>query len=491
MLLSVVAGPARAAEAWNRVGSSGELRWGADTSGGAPYVYQNPEDPSRLIGFELDIMEALAKSLGVKAKLVAIPWDQLIPSLLRDDCDIAFNGLEVTADRAKTINFSNPYYVFSEQITVRRRNIHDSVAGAANSSGGQIRRFEDLRGRRVGTLSASLAYTLMVRDSKITVVAYPGPVEIYKDLEIGRLDAVLLDVPMAAYYAGPNPALENLPDLAGEGLYAGGLRKDSPVLRQKINEAVARMFASGEMESIYRKWNLWNGRQKKLLHPTTAKLSRSGEWSVLKFLPLLLQGAGVTILVSCLAMVLAVLLGFLVCTAKLYGSQPLRFLAGFYIEIVRGTPLLIQLYILYYGLPNLGIELNAFTAAVLGLGINYAAYEAEIYRAGLLSVPRGQTEAARSIGMSGRQSLFNILLPQAFRTILPPSTSDFIALFKDSSLVSIITVVELTKMYNQAATATYHFLELGLVTAAMYFAMSYPLALWSRHLEERQRLRHV
>ena len=153
---------------------------------------------------------------------------------------------------------------------------------------------------------------------------------------------------------------------------------------------------------------------------------------------------------------------------------------------MRGTPLLIQLYLLYYGLPNLGIQLNAFVAAVLGVGLNYAAYEAEIYRAGILSVPAGQGEAARSLGMTHSQSIRFIIVPQAIRTIFPPSTNDFIALFKDTSLVSIITVSELTRAYSQAATTTYRFLELGLMTAALYFLMSFPLSVISSRMEKRQ-----
>ncbi len=460
-------------EAWNRVQQTGILRWGADTSGGAPYAYQDPKNPSRIIGFEVDIMDAIAQELGVKAKLIDVAWDQLVPALLRDDFDIVFNGLEITEDRSRVIRFTDPYYLFSEQLTVR----------AGDS---RFKNLDDLSNHRVGTLSASLAHTMLLEHGGIEVVPYPGPTEPYKDLEIGRIDAVMLDVPIASFYAGANPKLENLKNPVGEGIYAGGVRQDSPICREKINQALASLFASGRMESIYKKWNIWTKNQEKLRESLGQKHGRAGSgYSLRKYIPLLIRGAGVTIGLSFVSMALAVLLGFALCLGKLYGSKIIKVLCASYIEIIRGTPLLIQLYLLYYGLPNLGIELNALVAAVLGLGLNYAAYEAEIYRAGLLSINQGQWDAAQSIGMTKKQSLMHIVLPQAFRTILPPSTNDFIALFKDSSLVSIITVVELTKIYNQAATATFRFLELGLMTAALYFAMSYPLSLWSRHLERK------
>ena len=206
--------------------------------------------------------------------------------------------------------------------------------------------------------------------------------------------------------------------------------------------------------------------------------------AVLKFLPTLLKGALVTIGISILSMILAVSLGLALAIMRLYGNTWLQKISTAYIEIYRGTPLLIQLYILYYGLPNIGITLSAFVAAVLGLGMNYAAYEAEIYRAGIQSIPKGQTEAALSLGMSKRLALKRIILPQALRIAIPPMTNDFIALFKDSSLVSVIAIVELTKSYSILASASMNFFTLGIITALLYFCMSYPLSLYARKLEK-------
>jgi polar amino acid transport system substrate-binding protein len=465
--------PFVSADAWDRVQKTGQLRWGADATGGAPYVFVDAADPKNLIGFEVDVMAAVGRVLEVKPVLILTPWEEIVPALLRRNFDIAFNGLEITPERSQTIRFTRPYYYFSEQITRRKDETGlDSL--------------DALRGHRVGTLAASLAFNILSKQPGVMVIPYPSPVESYKDLELGRTDAVLMDVPIAAWYADPNPNLYNAGQPIGESVYAGGLRQDSPVLTEKINEAITTLVGTGELERIYRKWHLWTPNQKKLetkgaLTETAGDAHRS--W--VRFIPLLLGGALMTILISFLSMTLAVFLGFLLCYGRLYGPMPAKVLCGAYIEVIRGTPLLIQLYLLYYGLPNLGIELNPMVAAVLGMGMNYAAYEAEIYRAGLLAVPKGQTDAARSLGMTPNQCLWHIILPQAFRTILPPSTNDFIALFKDTSLVSIITVTELTRVYSTAATTTYRFLELGLVTAALYFAMSYPLSLWSKSLERK------
>jgi polar amino acid transport system substrate-binding protein len=279
----------------------------------------------------------------------------------------------------------------------------------------------------------------------------------------------------------------------GRGYYAGGIRKDSPVFREKINGALSAMIQDGELQAIYKKWNLWTDEQGRLADvasPSASAPALPDQGSVQGYLGLIVRGAGMTLLISILSMVLAIGVGFLICLGRVYGRRWVRALCLGYVEITRGTPLLIQLYVLYYGLPNIGIQLNAFVAAVLGMGFNYAAYESEIYRTGLLSVPKGQDEAARSLGLTTWQSLWHVLLPQSIKTILPPSTNDFIALFKDTSLVSIITVTELTRAYSQAATATFRFLELGLLTAALYLMMSLPLSFLSRRLEAQTYVVH-
>jgi polar amino acid transport system substrate-binding protein len=213
------------------------------------------------------------------------------------------------------------------------------------------------------------------------------------------------------------------------------------------------------------------------------QISTLREWP--KYLPLLLRGAVVTVEISVLAMALAVVIGLVIVLARLYGVAPLRWASRAYVEVVRGTPLLIQLFLIYYGLPQIGIKLNAFFAAILGLGLNYAASESENYRAGIQSIPRGQTEASLALGMTRWQCLRRIILPQALPLVIPPVTNDFIAMFKDSSIVSVITMVELTKVYGMLAMSTYDYIGLGLMTAAIYFALSYPASIFANHLEKR------
>ena len=456
----------------------GYLLWGSDAEGGAPYIFPDPKDPSRFIGFEVDLADELARGLGVTARQAQNAWDSLIPALLRGDSDIAMNGIEITPRRQQEVLFSKPYYLYTEQLVVGK----DETA---------IKGVDDLAGKKVGTLSGTVAQDILTKMTGVEVKIYSSQVAPYEDLAIGRLDAVLLDLPIAAYYGKPNPKLKYAGPPVGAGFYGIAIRQGDAPLQQKIDAILARLAASGRLREIYEKWDMWNEQQVKLFEeaggekPGFVDLEASKRAPLHTFIPNLLKGAGVTILISVISMALAVSLGLILTVIRLYGRPPLSSLATAYIELYRGTPLLIQLYILYYGLPNIGISLNPLTAAFLGLGMNYAAYEAELYRAGINAVAKGQMEAALSLGMTRSMAVRRIILPQAFKIALPGVTNDFIALFKDSSLVSVIAMVELTKTYSILAASTLRFFEFGLIVALLYFAMSYPLSLLARRLEKR------
>jgi len=477
VLLIALAGRGQAPSTLEQIRKRGVLLWGSDAEGGAPYVFPDPNGPSRLIGFEVDLARAIARELGVEARQAQNAWDSLIPALERGDFDIALNGLEITPSRRQVVLFSLPYYIYTTQLAVRKDEE-------------RIREMGDLRGRTVGTLSGSVAQEILQAVPNVTIRVYTGQAEPYEDLVIGRIDAVLMDSPIAAYYAKPNPALRYAGPPAGEGEYGIALRRADGELKAAVDEILIRLHRSGELRAIYEKWGLWNEAQERLRDRLEAgaravDLEESRKAPLVTFLPTLLKGAGITVGISVVSMAIAVTLGLFLTLVRLYGTRWMAAFATAYIEFYRGTPLLVQLYILYYGLPNIGITLSPLAAAFIGLGMCYAAYEAELYRAGINAVPKGQMESALSLGMSRNRALRWVVLPQALRIATPGITNDFIALFKDSSLVSVIAMVELTKTYNILAATTLRFFELGLVVAILYFAMSYPLSLMARRLEEK------
>jgi len=457
---------------------AGLLRWGSDAEGGAPYVFPDPERPGRLIGFEVDLAEALAREMGLSARQVQVDWSSLIPGLDRGDYDIALNGIEWTAGRNRASELSFPYFIFAQQLVVR-------------ADDASIQSFADVQGKRVATLGATAAHQILRETPGVDPVIYQGQVEPYRDLKLGRVDAVLLDTPIAEFYAKPDPALRYAGPSFAAGTYVIAVKKSNTGLLTRVNRGLDALLRSGKLQEIYMRWGLWNESQARLMDraPPQAAVARAANDSgLLRYLPLLMKGAGMTVALSVIAMALAIVAGLALCLLRLGGNPVLKPLAVGYIEVMRGTPLLLQLYVIYYGLPNIGINLDAFSAAVLGLGLNYAAYEAEIYRAGINSIPRGQTEAALSLGMTPAMIYRRVLIPQAVRVTLPPVTNDFISLFKDSSLVSIIALVELTKTYNMLAVSSMRFLELGVLTGILYLCMSFPLSILSTRLERRLHL---
>jgi polar amino acid transport system substrate-binding protein len=466
------------------------LRYGADASSGAPYVFQNPKNIKQLIGFEVDIINEIAKDLGWKAKHVQNEWDGLIMGLERGDYDVAINGIEITEDRMEAVNFSIPYYMTYEQLVVRRDQ--EGIGTLA-----------DLVGKVVGTLDGSLAQRILEAKGGIDIRAYDDESNSYKDLEYGRLDAVLLDEPIAIYYAGWNPSLKLTGQPIGEVTYGIVLKKSDTLLLAKINQSINRLKKSGKLREILDSWKMWNfmmagyinDHKESNIPPSNYKdyLETQGEKATflktlkryIGFLPMLGEATLVTIGLSILSMLVAVTAGLILVLLRVYAPQPFSGLSVMFIELVRGTPLLIQLYFIFYALPSIGVKISPFIAGVIGLGLNYGAYEAENYRAGLFSVQRGQMEAAISLGMTRNQALRHVILPQAIRLVIPPMTNDFISLLKDSSLVSVITMVELTQVYTQLSGLYFDHLGLGLLVAGIYLLIGLPFVKLAKLAERK------
>ena len=476
------------------VGAPPVLRWGGDAEGGAPFVEADPNDPSRVTGFDVDVAELLAGGLGRSATFVQTGFTTLDAAVARGDVDVALSGIEDSAIRRARLSVTVPYYEFREILTVR------------DGDAARVLSLADLRGRRVGTLGATLAADLLATAETrygVVPVLYEDDVHPYSDLLLGRLDAVVLDQVLAERGVRRNLGLVNQEAPLAVGHYVGVLAPSQRALRDRMNEMLLAAMRDGRLEAIFRRWHLWNDDQPRLY----ARLLAGGAAAVppstsvqdgpsvvpgadapgalaltRRYLPSLLKAAAITVALSVASMTLAVGAGVLIASGRVYGGAPLRAALTAYVEVVRGTPLLLQLFVLYFGLAAV-VQLPAFAAAFLGLGLNYAAYESEIYRSALEAVPKGQLDAARTLGLSERQILALVRGPQALRLALAPMTNDFVALLKDSSLVSVITVVELTKETAIFAANIGSWVLPGMLCAVMYLAMSLPLARLARRIE--------
>ncbi len=471
-----------------------ELRWGGDAEGGAPFVEADPADPSVLRGFDVEIAAELAKGLGRTPRFVQVAFSSIDQSVARGDFDIGMSGVEETPARRAALAVTIPYFEFREVLTVRE------------ADRARFRTLADLSGRKVGTLGGTIAYELLLRAQKehgVLPVSYDDDVNPFADVGRGRLDAVLLDNIIAERSVRRNPGLLIQPTTVAVGHYVGVLAPGTGTLRDRIDSILRERMRDGTLRRIFEKWGVWDDGQQALfdrLLLTTpapadtepAKGSSDRLWAspeslpalTIRYLPSLFSAALVTLVLSCLAMALAVAVGVAVASGRIYGNRAVRGLLTAYVEATRGTPVLLQLFVLYYGLSAV-VKLPAFVAALLGLGLNYAAYESEIYRGAMEAVPAGQLEAARTLGLSEAQILRFVRGPQAFRLALAPMTNDFVALLKDSSLVSVITVVELTKQTSIFAVNVGSWLVPGALCAGIYLALSLPLARLARRLEVR------
>ncbi len=468
------------------------LRWAGDPEGGAPFVEADPAHPDQVVGFDVDIAALFARGLGRTPSFLNVTFTSIDQSIVRGDADIGLSGIEDTPARRAALAVTMPYYEFREVLSVR------------DADAPRLRSLADLSGRTVGTLGGTIAYEILLRAARehgLRVVSYDDDVHPYSDLVIGRVDAVLLDNVLAERRHRTIHGFTIQPQTVATGHYVGVLAPGNAPLRDSLDEILRAAMRDGTLERILRQWSVWNDDQP-ALHArllrgepvpavvgldTSANVATLSRWDAAKrYFPSLLRASVVTIVLSCLSMGLAVVIGVLIATGRVYGGRIARAALTAYVELIRGTPILLQLFVLYYGLAT-AIRLPAFVAALLGLALNYAAYESEIYRSALEAIPVGQLEAARTLGLSERQVLTLVRAPQAFRLALAPMTNDFVALLKDSSLVSVLTVLELTKQTQIFATNLGSWVIPGALCAALYLAMSLPFAALARRLEERWR----
>jgi polar amino acid transport system permease protein len=212
------------------------------------------------------------------------------------------------------------------------------------------------------------------------------------------------------------------------------------------------------------------------------------QFDLANWMPELLRGLVVTVEITVLCIAMGIVVGLLLAMARLYGRAPVYWAATVYINFFRGTPILVQLFLVYYGLPSLGIRLEPFVAGVLALGLNTSAYQAEYFRGAIQSLPAGQMLAARSLGMNRVQALRWILLPQALRLVIPPWSNELILMLKYSSIVFFATVTDLMGAGRIIAGETFRYFEVFILVALMYLAIVLVLSWGLRRLENHLRV---
>jgi len=494
LLILVATMVAAADDGLSRMRESGIMRWGCDISGAAPFTFPDPANPDRIIGFEVEIAEELARRLGVRAERFSADWLALIDALDADRCDLLINGFEVTADRERVVAFSRPYFRYTQQLVVRAEDRERFAS------------LEDLKGRPIAVLNGSASIDSL-RSAGVPaslIIQYDDSLAPFTETVLERVDACLQESLIARFYAGHDPRLALVDATFDPGVYAVIVRKHDEALLASVNGALKTMQADGTLGRILQRWGLWSDAQRDLgtdRGPIVATIPEAIgtppedglPWSLVLWS--LARAAAMTALLTVVSMPIATFLGLLLAIAILHGPKPISRLCRGYVLVMRGTPLLVQIFLLYYSLPALGAWLgipelltwNKIIVGIVCLAANYAAYEAEIHRAALHAIPRSQWDAACALGFTRWQTLRFIVVPQSWRLSLPAIINDLNSLIKDSSLVSMIGVQELLAVALGIGKASFAVPSMLVAAAAFYLALSLLSDWFGQALERRAR----
>jgi polar amino acid transport system substrate-binding protein len=465
------------------------LLWGADANGGAPYVWW---ERGKLKGFEVELIGHIAAKLNKRAKFVQVQWDKLPQALERGDIHVILNGYAWTPQRGQEMNATIPYAKAHMRLIVRK----------AKQGPNAIHDWNDLhqpspKGKWwVGTLRASGSEKYLQEQFAGEVdIETPdnGTTAVLLSLQNGRLDASVQDEFTAGHYLKHDfPELEVIGAPVAPTYAVAYTHRTNADLRDRIDDALKGLMRDKTLKKIYTAHGVLPEGEEKLealedvwRHwPPEDPVPNVELW---RFARMLLLAAIGTVVLACVAMPLAMLLGLLVALGRVFGQRWLGVPLAVYVEVLRGTPLLLQLLAIYFLLPYGGIFFPAFLAGVIGLALNYSAAESDHYRASLLAALRDQRQPSTP-GMSRWTALWQVILPQALRSASPSITRDFIGLFKDTALCSVIAVMELTAGYQRLIVDEPRLIfTFALLTALLYLMVSYPLALLARRMERRLR----
>ncbi|GBL09483.1 L-cystine transport system permease protein YecS [Microcystis aeruginosa Sj] len=428
-----------------------------------PFEFQQG---GQLTGFDIDLMRAIGKEADLNIDFRNLPFDGIIPALQARTVEAAISGMTITAERAQAISFSRPYFRAGLAIAVREDNK-------------TIKNFEDLKGKRIAVQIGTTGALEATKIPGAVVSQFDSAALALQELINGRVEAVVNDKPVTLYaikQAGLR-RVKVVGELLTEEFYGIALPKNSPYL-QLINDALGRVIESGQYDVIFQQWFGEKPPVLPLVAPALKNLQESRfNWGEL-FYNLIVKGVPWTILLTVLSFLFGLIGGTLVAIALISPYKWLKIICRIYVDFFRGTPMLVQLFLIYFGLPGLfreiglNIDLDRLPAALFALSLNVAAYLAEIMRGGIQSIDNGQWEACSSLGMSPVQTMREVIFPQAFRWMLPPLGNEFITLIKDTSLAAVIGFEELFRQGQLMVATTYKAFEIYIAVALVYLVLT-------------------
>lgn len=453
--------------------SAGVLRVGTEGVY-SPFSYHDPAI-GQLVGYDVDVARAVGDKLGVRVEFVETPWDSIFAALEANRFDVVANEVTITPERQAKYDLSQPYSV-GEGVIVTRADDNS------------IKTLADLKGK-VAAENATSNWSEIARKAGARVEAVEGFTQAIKLLNQGRVDVVVNDsIAVYAYLAETNDKSVKIAGTVGEKSEQGfAARKDSGLLPE-LNSALDELRADGTLATISQKYLKANASGA----PAEGAPAARSTWQLIadNLWPLAKAALTMTIPLTIISFAIGLVIALAVALARLSSNVVLSNIARFYISIIRGTPLLVQLFIVFFALPEFGVKIDPFPAAVIAFSLNVGGYAAEIIRSAIQSIPKGQWEAAETIGLNYTGTLRRIILPQAARVAVPPLSNTLISLVKDTSLASTILVTELLRQAQIIAAPTFEFFALYGTAAIYYWVICLVLSFGQSRLERRLE-RHV
>ncbi|HDM5619056.1 TPA: ABC transporter permease subunit [Staphylococcus aureus] len=449
-------------QTWEKIKERGELRVGLSADY-APMEFEHTVNgKTEYAGVDIDLAKKIAKDNNLKLKIVNMSFDSLLGALKTGKIDIIISGMTSTPERKKQVDFSDSYMMTKNIMLVKKDKVNEYK---------DIKDFNNKKvGAQKGTEQEKIAQTEIENASITSLSRLP---DVILALKSGKVEGAVVEKPVAEAYLKQNPKLgiSNVKFNEEEKDTVIAVPKDSPKLLSQINKTIKEVKDKGLID-------------KYMTNAANAMNDDSGFIS--KYGSFFLKGIKITILISLIGVALGSILGAFVALMKLSKIKIISWIASIYIEILRGTPMLVQVFIVFFGITAaLGLDISALVCGTIALVINSSAYIAEIIRAGINAVDKGQMEAARSLGLNYRQTMKSVIMPQAIKNILPALGNEFVTLIKESSIVSTIGVGEI--MFNAQVVQGISFDPLTplIVAAALYFVLTFVLTRIMNMIEGR------
>ncbi|HEE6730828.1 TPA: ABC transporter permease subunit [Staphylococcus aureus] len=449
-------------QTWEKIKERGELRVGLSADY-APMEFEHTVNgKTEYAGVDIDLAKKIAKDNNLKLKIVNMSFDSLLGALKTGKIDIIISGMTSTPERKKQVDFSDSYMMTKNIMLVKKDKVNEYK---------DIKDFNNKKvGAQKGTEQEKIAQTEIENASITSLSRLP---DVILALKSGKVEGAVVEKPVAEAYLKQNPKLgiSNVKFNEEEKDTVIAVPKDSPKLLSQINKTIKEVKDKGLID-------------KYMTNAANAMNDDSGFIS--KYGSFFLKGIKITILISLIGVALGSILGAFVALMKLSKIKIISWIASIYIEILRGTPMLVQVFIVFFGITAaLGLDISALVCGTNALVINSSAYIAEIIRAGINAVDKGQMEAARSLGLNYRQTMKSVIMPQAIKNILPALGNEFVTLIKESSIVSTIGVGEI--MFNAQVVQGISFDPFTplLVAAALYFVLTFVLTRIMNMIEGR------